>query len=286
MKLSCIIPSFTLSVDTPPFSILSLAVGAALMVMTSSCEKELDFVYNDIPPMMVVDGALTPDGVSVALRCTTPMDEPMDRTPLTDASVFLDDVTSGSSVALMPDEDGNFTDARPGVVGHEYRLRILRDGGSYEMVTPMYAAVEIRSLEFNWIKMPYDNVAVLQGKFTDDATTDGDCYWVRLYRNGEIYTWAEMDDRTAEDGICTFTLMTSRQDTDEEDDDTVLVDGDVVTCTVYRISRAMHDYLEALKNGSNGPRLFTGGVCLGYFMATSPVSRSVTFRPDEIEFYE
>lgn len=114
--------------------------------------------------------------------------------------------------------------------------------------------------------MPYDNVAVLQGKFSDDAATDGDCYWVRLYRNGEIYTWAEMDDRTAEDGICTFMLMTSRQDTDEEDDDMVLVDGDVVTCTVCRISRAMHDYLEALKNGSNGSRLFTGdvaGITLG-----------------------
>lgn len=77
------------------------------------------------------------------------MDAPMDRTPLTDASIFLDDVTSGTSETLVPDEHGSFTDGTQSIVDHEYRLRILRGGSSYELVTPMYPAVEIRSLEFN-----------------------------------------------------------------------------------------------------------------------------------------
>ena len=35
-------------------------------------------------------------------------------------------------------------------------------------------------------------------------------------------------------------------------------------------------------NDSNGPAMFSGDKCLGYFMATSPVSESIAFHPDEI----
>ena len=150
----------------------------------------------------------------------------------------------------------------------------------------MYPPIEIESLEFNWIKMPYDQVAVFQGRFYDDEATEGDCYWIKLYRNGKIYQWGEMDDRSAVDGISTFITMTTRKDTDDEDDDTVLFDGDVLTCTVLPVSRAMHDYLEALQNDSNGPAMFSGDKCLGYFVATSPVSASIVFRHDEIPEYK
>lgn len=150
----------------------------------------------------------------------------------------------------------------------------------------MYPPTEIESLEFNWIKMPYDYVAVFQGRFYDNRDIEGESYWIRLYRNGEIYQWGEMDDRSAVDGISTFFTMTTRQDTDEEEDDTVLFDGDVITCTVSPISRAMHDYLEALQNDSNGPAMFSGDKCLGYFMATSPVSDSIVFHPDELPEYK
>lgn len=88
------------------------------------------------------------------------------------------------------------------------------------------------------------------------------------------------------DGVSTFITMTTRRDTDEEDDDTVLFDGDVITVTVSPISLGMHDYLEALQNGSNGPAMFRGDKCLGYFMATSPVSDSIVFHPDEIPEYK
>ena len=80
--------------------------------------------------------------------------------------------------------------------------------------------------------------------------------------------------------------MTSRKDTDEEGDDEVLFDGDVMTFTVTQISKEMHDYLEALQNDSNGPAMFSGPRVLGYFLASSPVSRSITFHPDLIPEYK
>lgn len=257
-----------------------------MMLTFASCEKEIDFDYIDIEPLTVIEAELTPDGAKVGITFTTPMDEPMDRTHLTDAVVTLTDLTDGVVYHLRADEEGFFVDPTPGVVGHDYRLAVERAGCRYEAEATMYPPTEIESLEFNWIKMPYDYVAVLQGRFSDIRNLEGESYWIKIYRNGEVYQWGEMDDRSAVDGICTFVAMTSRKDTDEEDDDTVLYDGDVVTCSVSPISSAMYDYLEALQNDSNGPAMFSGDKCLGYFMATSPVSDSVVFRPDEIPEYK
>ncbi len=264
----------------------SIPAMMCMLLLLASCEKELDFKYHDIEPLTVIEAELTPDGAKVAITGTTPMDEPMDRTHLTDAVVTLTDLTDGTVYDLHADSEGFFVDPTPGTVGHDYRLAVERAGCRYEATATMYAPTEIESLEFNWIKMPYDQVAVFQGRFYDDEAAEGECYWIKLYRNGKIYQWGEMDDRSAVDGISTFITMTTRKDTDEEDDDTVLFDGDVLTCTVLPVSRAMHDYLEALQNDSNGPAMFSGDKCLGYFVATSPVSASIVFRPDEIPEYK
>ena len=213
------------------------------------------------------------------------MNEPMDRTLLTDASVSLTDVTTGESYVLSPDNDGYFYNEISGIPGHTYRLVIKRDGKVYQAETTMYPPAEFVSLDFNWIKMPYDYVAVLQARFEDSSDED-DYYWIKVYRNGEIYRWSEMSDSGDVDGVLTYVTMTSRKDTDKEDDDEVLFDGDIVTVSVSGISREMNDYLEALGNDSNGPAMFTGDKCLGYFLASSPVSKTIVFHPDEITEYK
>ena len=263
--------------------IMKMAVVAVLL---AACQKDLDLKYHEIDALTVIEAELTPEGIMAGITLTTPMDMPMDRTRLTDATVTLTDLASGAVYDLEPDSDGYFADSTPGIPGHDYRLTVVRDGIVYEAETRMYPPTEIISMEFNWINMPYDQVAVFQGQFLDDAATEGDCYWIKLYRNGKIYLWQEADDRGAVDGVGSFFTMTSRRDTDQEDEDEVLFDGDVVTFSVCRISRAMHDYLEALQNDSNGPAMFVGPRCLGYFLATSPVSESITFHPDEIPEYK
>ena len=268
-----------------PGRIQLCVMHCALCILMSACEKELDFTYHDIEPLTVIEGELTSEGARIGITLTTPMDEPMDRTRLTDASVAVTDLTDGVEYTLAADAEGYFTDPTPGLPGHRYRLSVEREGNHYSMETVMYPATEILDAEFKWISMPYDKVAVFQTRYLDNPADTGDCHWVKLYRNGEIYSWHEQDDRTASDGVNTFFTMTSRKDTDEEDDDEVLFDGDVMTVTVTPISREMHDYLEALQNDSNGPFLFSGPRVLGYFIASDPVSRSVTFHPDRIPEY-
>ncbi len=259
---------------------------ALCILLFVGCSKDLDFKYHDIAPLTVIEAELTPEGARVSITLTTPMDEPMDRIHLTDAIVTLQDLTEGSSVHLTPDEDGYFRNSSPGIIGHDYLLRVERESDVFESETHMFPPTEIISLDFNWINMPYDQVAVLQAQYIDNPGSMQDCYWIKLYRNGEIYSWQEQDDRSAVEGIATFFTMTSRRDTDEEDDDEVLYDGDIMTCTITQISNEMHDYLEALQNDSNGPAMFSGRRVLGYFMASSPVSRSITFHPDQIPIYK
>lgn len=254
------------------------AVGAL-----SSCEKELDFRYRDIAPLPVIEATLTAEGARVGITLTTPMDEPIDLTRLTDARVMLTDLTAGAAETLEAGADGFFTSSEAGVPGHDYRLDVTRGDATFTTGTRMYPAAEIRSLAFSWVRMPYDDVAVLKCVIADDSAVGGEYYWLKVFRNGEIYEWTEIDDRTSAGGEVSVVTMTSRRDTDEEDDDRVLRDGDVVTVEVCRISRDMHDYLDALQNDSNGPALFSGGRCLGYFMAAVPVSESIVFRPDEMD---
>lgn len=255
-------------------------------IALTACEKELDFRYTPIAPLTVIEAELTPSGAKVAVSLTTPMDEPMDRTLLTDATVTLLDLTDGTECTLTPDTDGLYTSATPGITGHDYTLTVERRGQQYTANATMYPPTEITDMEFSWIRMPYDHVAVLQCQYRDLAADGIRCYWVKIYRNGKIYCWAEQDNRIAHNGICTYTTTTTRKDTDKEDDDEILYDGDEITCTVCPVSQAMHNYLEALQNNSNGPALFAGDRCLGYFIATSPVSASVIFRPDDLPLQE
>ncbi|MDE7111789.1 MAG: DUF4249 domain-containing protein [Muribaculaceae bacterium] len=265
---------------------IKTAVLTVIAIISAACQRDFDLKYHEIEPLTVIEAELTPDGIRAGITRTTPMDEPMNRSLLTDAIVTLTDITDGVQYYLMADADGYFTDPTPGIEGHVYRLSVERNGEIFQAETTMYPPTEIIDIRFNWINMPYDQVAVLQGQFLDNPSVNGDCYWIKLYRNGEIYMWKELDDRSAVNGIGTFFTITTRRDTTEEDDDTVLFDGDIITMTIERISRSMHDYLEALQNDSNGPALFSGPRCLGYFSATSPSSASITFHPDDIPVFQ
>lgn len=301
----------------------AMSLGAILTVVCASCEKELDFKYHDIPPLTVIEAELTPAGLRTSVRLTVPMDEPLsDARNLTDATVTVTDLVSGEISCATSGDEGEYESGVAGIPGHSYRLEVEREGKVYKGETEMYPPTEIIGLEFNWIRMPYDDVAVLQCRYADDPQKEGECYWVKVYRNGEIYMWSEQSDRTAEDGIMTYFAMTSRRDLDEEDEQTALRDGDEISVTVSRISRRMHDYLEALSNDSNGPEMFdmeeargtaagspgsvagllcgkasssqsspvsraaqnTAQRCLGYFIATSPVTATIIFHPDEIPY--
>ena len=106
---------------------------------------------------------------------------------------------------------------------------------------------------------------------------------MRVFRNGEIYDWQAVSSHNAVDGVVRGMMMTSRKDADEEDDDTVLRDGDVIDIEVLPVSRDIADYLNSLNNGDyNGNLLFTGSYCLGYFLAAPVAETQIIYHPDQI----
>ncbi|MDE6008302.1 MAG: DUF4249 domain-containing protein [Muribaculaceae bacterium] len=249
-----------------------------MLFLAAGCEKEIDIEYHDIEPILVIEGSLTQDGAEVALTLTTPMDEPFTNIFLTDAKVSISDLTVSESFELQPDSRGIFISSVKGVVGHSYRLDVERGGEKYSAVSAMLPPTVITGMEFSWIKMPYDEVAVLQVSFTDDSDLKGERYWLRLYRNGKAYKWTTVSDHLSSGGIIDEVMMTSRRDLDEEDEKDKLEEGDVVTALLAPVSQEMHDYLEALSVGnSNGPRMFQGSFCLGYFLAAPVSTQSILF---------
>lgn len=257
---------------------LSLVLFVSLFV-GSGCEKEIDIEYHDIEPILVIEGSLSQDGAEVALTLTTPMDEPFTNTYLTDAKVSIEDITGSGTFDLHPDDRGIFTSTLKGEVGHTYRLQVERGGKKYSAECLMRPLATITGMEFSWIKMPYDEVALLQVSFTDDTSKVGERYWLRLYRNGKAYKWTTVSDHLSSNDNIDEVIMTTRRDLDEEDEKDKLEAGDIVTATLVPVSLEMHDYLEALSIGnSNGPRMFEGSFCLGYFLAAPVSTDSILFK--------
>lgn len=262
-------------------------LASVALVALASCEKEIDFEYKDIPEQQVIEGLLSQNGVSVRLTKTIPTDEPFNDNTVTDATATIVDKTDGESYPLTLDENGQFSHPDlSGEVGHEYELSVSIGEDSYTSTSRMPPASEIVSAEFNWIKMPYDDVAVLKVQFKEvkDLNTQ---YWLRIYRNGKPYEWQAIESRNAVDGIVTGMMMTSRKDIAQEDDNSVLKEGDTIDIEVLPISKDMGEYLNSLNNGDyNGNRMFTGSYCLGYFLA-APVSHTqLIYHPDQIPYAE
>lgn len=265
--------------------ILHYIFATSILMMFAACEKEIEFEYKDIPEQQVIEGLLTQEGISVRLTKTVPTDEPFNDNTVTDASVSVTDLTAGETYILNPDERGNFTHPELiGETGHEYELSVNIGEKSYTSTSKMHPESEIVSAEFNWIKMPYDDVAVLKVQFkaVDDMNAQ---YWLRVYRNGEPYAWQGIESRNAVDGLITGMMMTSRKHIGEEDDKDVLKEGDVIDIEVFTISKIMGDYLNSLNNGDyNGNRMFEGSYCLGYFLAAPISTTQLIYHPDQIPY--
>lgn len=249
-----------------------------------SCEKELDFKYHDVASQLVIEGNLSNYGSIVSLSYTVPMSEPLTNNSVEDAEVILTDLTENISYKLTP-ENGVFRDINPGIPSHNYELTVNHRGENFKSVCEMRNGVEILDLKFQWIKMPYDHVAVLE-IVSSISEREGTCYWTRIYKNGEPYKWLISHGSAAIDGVLTQTTFTTRKNPDDEDDKDNLKEGDQLKVTVLPVSQAMYDYIVGISSDSNGPSMFSGAFCLGYFLAAEAAEAKIIFHPEEIPSWQ
>lgn len=263
-------------------SIYILITTLIVAILSTSCEKELDFDYHRIDPIAVIEGSLTDREARVAVTFTTPMDEPFADKHVTDATVSLIDHSSGLTYALEPGDNETFHLTEGGVTGHTYSIDVQTADKRYtSLKSTMLLPVEITAAEFQWIEMPFDDMAIIALSFTDINPDYGDSYWIRLYRNGKAYSWTVTNDLFSKDGSIDIVITTTRRDLDEEEENQKIEKGDEVTVSVTPVERAILDYLVALQIGnSNGPAMFEGDRCLGYFLASPVAAETLIFDPD------
>lgn len=255
----------------------------SVILILSSCEKEIDFRYHDIDPIPVIEASLNDQGCDVIITLTTPMDETMNSNRITDANVSILDVNSGVEYDLHVNTEGIFHSSEAGIPGHDYQIIVKIGEETYTSTTRMLSPTEITDASFYWIKMPGDDMAALQVMFTDNVNTE-DYYWIRIYRNGEMYSWSVINDHVASEGIVKEVITTTHKDPAQENENQIINSGDEIKVTVTPLNRKLFDYLNAIAGQSNGEPQFEGPVCLGYFIA-SPVSVSIIkYVPDEIEY--
>lgn len=257
-----------------------------LTLILTGCEKELDFKYHEVESPLVLEATLTYEGAYVMITHTTPMNEAMDLTPVTDATVILTDITTGNIRKLPIKDNGSFGDDIPGESGHEYQVEVSTGGSNFLSKCLMYKETEIVDLSFQWIKMPYDYVAALQVSFKEIPGEKETNFWVRILRNGDPYKWSVVANRKSGTGTINFVALTSRRDIEEEDEKDVLKDGDEVSVSVTPISVEMADYLTGLEQDSNGPAMWEGDFCLGYFLASPVAKKRIIYRPDEMKEFK
>ena len=247
-----------------------------------SCEKELDFKYHKIESQFVIEGTLSENYARVQLSYTTPMEEPFIHEPVIDGEVTLTDQTDNITYTLHLD-NGVFCNAIHGIPNHNYELSIIHKGKNYKSVSMMRKGVEILDLKLQWIKMPYDHVAILE-IISTVSEIEGTCYWTRIYKNGVPYKWLMSHGSGAIEGKLSQTTFTTRQNPEDENDRDNLQSGDLLNVEVIPISLDMYDYLVGISSDSNGPQMFSGDFCLGYFLASEVAKASIIFNREEIPY--
>lgn len=258
---------------------------AALFVIiaATSCEKEIDFEYHEVSPMVVIESTIDQNGSKVSLTYTTPMGEPMDTLKITDAIVTITDIGYDKEYILKVNSNGEFYCDSPGIEGREYMMKVTLGGQSYVAKSRMLPYSELRDVEFKWIRMPGDDMAALRIVFEDNPASI-DYYWVRIYRNGKAYTWSVITDKAQIDGFVEETITTTHRDESLEDEKSLLKDGDIIKVTLTPINKRMFDHLTALANGYNGFSMIEGENCLGFFIASPTAEKTITFHPEEIDY--
>lgn len=267
-----------------------------LVLLFSSCEKEISVDYRQVAQLYVAEGLVTQSGTAAATNRTS---KPT-HVRLTTTQDMTDNQTNSHNVAnatVVLSEDGNVIDTLRywrngyyvsdclGMEGASYTLDIYLDGHHFQSTSTMQAAPQFSSFRFVWKDVLTERMLFGDLKI-DDIKGQNNCYFMHMYRNGVGYRWAVMDDTHNPGGELQQLFSCTTERNLDKDDDDGLKDGDKILLEVRSIDRRTYDYFYSMQvmqnSGTNPVQNFTGG-CLGYFSACNVYTYQTTFRRAEIE---
>lgn len=261
-----------------------------LLLLTLSCQKEIELDYRDIEPVVSIEGRVTNEQVYVLITRTRSMNDSVKGRGIGGAVVTISS-EDGTEQLVYDARDGYYRPASgmKGVPGRTYCLDVTLDGHQYAASSTMPRQAPIVSAQFIWQSL-LDNGMLMYEMWASDPEPDvRNYYWYRVDRRAkdpkvrqkqgtDAYRWSSFDDRGAinariyRDIMCVNEEMMDGQDIEDDQLKSILFDGDTITLQLMTIDRAMFEYYQSVsvgqRMGANPISNISGG-CLGYFAAGS-----------------
>jgi len=252
-----------------------------------ACEKEIAIDYRSAEPIYVAEVLLTPDDINARITTTRDVKEATaDSTFVNDAIVTLRMDGSDWTDTLKSIGRGRYTLSLFAYEGKEYWVDVIINGQHHTSSSVMHGMPQVKSLDFVWLDMIYDDMLFIDLRLQDNAD-DNNYYFMHLYRNNVGYRWAIMDDRSNPGGELQqlFSCCTKRDIENKSNSSSVLHEGDKMRMEIRSIDRRVYDYLYSLQMmdyaGSNPIANFSDGM-FGYFSAYQQVTEEKIFSIDSV----
>ena len=257
---------------------------APLILLCSSCEKEIAIDYHEADKQYVVEASVTDEGMVARISQTNAMDNNSGNSDVSEASVTVSG-NNGTSQPLTYTRNGFYRASQPGIPGVTYTIDITVDGNHFTSTSVMQQPP--RADSFRVVRKKIMTEWIQMGElYIQDRPNEDNWYFMHIYRNNLGYRWAVMNDRN-DPGQKLQQLFTFFREGDKDSD--VLRDGDELRVEIRAIDQRAYDYLYSMQmmesTGTNPIANFTGG-CLGYFSAHSQLTLNHTYYASTVETEE
>ena len=271
-------------------------------IFHSSCTKEIDFDYNEVTPLVMIEGRVTNEGCEVLITKTRSVTDSVKSPCLQGAEVAI--TAEGVNEILSYDTiSHSYRSSFCGTPGQTYHLSITFEGCHYEGTSTMPAPAPIKSTEFLWQSIMDERLLAFEVWAHDLEPNERNYYWYRMDRYSKhphfekkpikgAYRWNVFDDRGCPPGLIYRDVMCMSERAAEEDEEenwkSILYEGDSITFTLMTIDEPSYEFFRSLRAGQSGganpTSNLTGSSCLGYFTATSIThAEPIVFSYDSIK---
>ncbi len=256
---------------------ITILSALALLLVASSCEKEIDVDLRSVPPRIQIEGVVKQDSLAkVRVSHTLDFSDNSGYPFLKDAIVVISD-NAGNTETLQQDNSGWYVAQNiKGVIGRTYNLSVKYEDKEYTSTSTMPPLVKIDSLSM--YRAPIMNYAVPIVHFTDPKGETNQYYRCLIFINGKQLPDLDEQAFSAQfmDGspIHQFLpIFTNDQDVDP------IKQGDDILIEFQCIDKGAYDFfytLRRVEDSSTNPTSNITGGALGCFYASTVDEMSIT----------
>ncbi|GHV18314.1 hypothetical protein FACS1894169_14830 [Bacteroidia bacterium] len=249
---------------------ITVLSALALLLIVSSCEKEIDVDLRSVPPRIQIEGIVKQNQLArVRVSHTLDFNDNSGYPFLKDAIVVISD-NAGNTETLKQDNSGWYVAENiKGVIGCTYNLSVKYEDKEYTSISKMPPLVKLDSLSM--YKAPIMDYAIPMIHFTDPKGEINQYYRCLVFINGkqlpdvnELALSAQLMDGSP---IHQFLpIFTNDEDVDP------IKQGDDIRIELQCIDKGAYTFfytLSRIEDSKNNPTSNITGGALGYFCAAT-----------------